>query len=126
MTIVPGASPPSNGTVSRGIGEATGCNCESMALANTGAVPALRKRLAQTAARIIWRRMISPMKTLDNRRRTHGRAAGCPSPIRHGRIIIAEVRLGATHCRRRWVTNSTIALDCGEEVTIEARRGATG
>ena len=62
MMMVPGASRPSNETVSRGIGVAIGCNCESSALAKTGAVPALRKRPAQTAARIRLRRMIPPWR----------------------------------------------------------------
>src|ERR1700722_11660685 len=66
MMMVPGDSLPSNGTVSRGIGAAIGCNCESRALARTGAAPALRKRPAIKAARIRWRRMISPVKTTDN------------------------------------------------------------
>ena len=39
---------------------ATGCNCESRALAKTGAAPAVRNRPAQTAARIRLRRMTSP------------------------------------------------------------------
>ena len=62
---VPGASLPSNETVSRGIGEATGCNSESSALANTGAAPKLRKRPAAKAARIQLRRMISPNRNND-------------------------------------------------------------
>src|ERR1700728_2723102 len=62
MTMVPGASLPSNGTVSRGMGVATGCSCESSALAKTGAVAALSKRPAQTAARIRLRRMIPPWR----------------------------------------------------------------
>src|ERR1700722_4175689 len=66
MMMVPGASLPSNETVSRGIGAAIGCNCESRALARTGAAPALRKRPAIKAARIRLRRMISPVKTTDN------------------------------------------------------------
>src|SRR5208282_5210592 len=55
--IVPGASLPSNDTVSRGTGEATGCSCESSALANTGTVPALRNRPARTATRNRMRRI---------------------------------------------------------------------
>jgi hypothetical protein len=35
---------PPNETVSRAIGEETGCNRESRALANTGAAPALTKK----------------------------------------------------------------------------------
>src|ERR1700722_584544 len=66
MSMVPGASLPSNGTVSRWTGEATGCNCESRALANTGAVPALRERPTHTAARIRLRRMIPLVETIDN------------------------------------------------------------
>src|SRR5271157_3092079 len=63
MMMVPGDSLPSNGTVARGIGAATGCNCESSALAKTGAAPALRKRPAIKAARIRLRRMTSPIET---------------------------------------------------------------
>src|ERR1700722_9231293 len=66
MMMVPGDSLPSNGTVSRGIGAAIGCNCESRALARTGPAPALRKRPAIKAARIRLRRMISLVKTTAN------------------------------------------------------------
>src|SRR5271166_1245213 len=68
MMIVPGASLPLNDTVSRGMGDATGCNCESRALANTDAVPALRKRPARTAARNRVRRMGSLFDVIP---RTH-------------------------------------------------------
>src|SRR5271170_1980432 len=81
MTMVPGDSRPSNCTVSRGIGVATGCNCESRALANTGAAPALRKRPAAKAARIRLRRMISPVKTTDSLNE-HAAAARLLSSIR--------------------------------------------
>src|SRR5574337_401354 len=55
MTIVPGASRPSNRTSSRGIGEATGCNWESSALADDGAVPAPTNRAAMAAHIKNWR-----------------------------------------------------------------------
>src|SRR5271165_1377968 len=70
MMIVPGASLPLNDTVSRGMGDATGCNCESRALANTDAVPALKKRPARTAARNRVRRMGSLFEVIP---RTHER-----------------------------------------------------
>src|ERR1700722_11649892 len=71
MTMVPGASLPSNETVSRGIGVATGCNCESSALANTGPAPALRKRPAAKAAALIRvRRMFPPIDNLKERAAT--------------------------------------------------------
>src|SRR5580700_6815825 len=66
MMMVPGASLPSNGTVSRRFGAAIGCNCESSALAKTGAAPAVRKRPAIKAARIRLRRMTSPVETPAN------------------------------------------------------------
>ena len=106
----PGASPPSNGTVSRGMGVATGCSRESSALAKTCPFRR-RKRPAQTAARIRLRRSYSPMETIDN---------GPAHPIRRGRVIIAGKRRHAMNCARRRMTNSSIASNCGEEDTIEA------
>ena len=65
--MVPGASLPSNGTVSRGIGVATGCNCESSALANTWRRSGAEKKAGhQAAARIRLRRMIFPVETFEN------------------------------------------------------------
>src|SRR5580693_3522415 len=70
MMIVPGDSLPENETVSRGMADATGCNCESRALANTDAVPALRKKPARMAARNRMRRIGSLFEVIP---RTHAK-----------------------------------------------------
>src|SRR5271157_89136 len=118
MTMVPGASPPSNVTVSRGIGEATGCNCESSALAKTGAVPALRKSPAQTAARIRWRRMVFPHE--DNRQSSMNarRAAVLRLDSARSHNYCGRERRLAMDCGGRSVTNSSIGLDCGKQDTF--------
>src|ERR1700722_14621600 len=115
MMMVPGDSLPSNGTVSRGIGAAIGCNCESSALAKTGAAPALRKRPAIKAARIRLRRMTSPLETPANltEHAATEPVLGIDSVVAHygGR------RARGNALGRAEITNRSIALNRGEEDT---------